>query len=120
MGIVCKTCGVDKFLTWYGLEQHRESVHGVRNPSKCYLCGKLFPRESSMLLHVKSHSNVFLECLTCGKKCVNMSGLIKHAETVHSETDSVTRAVKITSSDQPAVFVSKSSLTIDEKVISER
>lgn len=99
MAFTCKPCGLDKFSTLYGLEQHREAVHNIRIPIDCYACGKNFPKKSSMLQHIKKHSNVSLKCLSCEKECSNMSGLIKHAEDFHNTNSPITNAVCVVSND---------------------
>lgn len=90
----CNTCGFEKvFKTLFAFEQHKSDAHKILIPTNCYVCGKRYASKARMLQHISMHSNVHLKCITCDKVCVNMSGLIRHAEVAHNLEDPITKAV---------------------------
>ena len=63
-------------------------VHMKLKKIKCHLCGKRFPQNQNLLLHINGvHKKLRpVQCSICGKKFAHTGGLQMHAKKIHKKT----------------------------------
>jgi len=75
----CYQCGKG-FKSYSGLHDHQKTYHvSGKNVPTCEICGKVFARNSRLIIHKRSHSNERpFVCLKCGKSYKHKQHLKDH------------------------------------------
>ncbi|XP_068239589.1 zinc finger protein 2-like isoform X1 [Palaemon carinicauda] len=82
----CDLCNL-KFVSHCSLQIHLRRHLGYK-PFSCQLCDSAYPTKTQLVRHMKNHTNKLEHfCGECGKSCLDIGTVKKHAKFKHGATE---------------------------------